>query len=135
MEQVRRALDEAERILLLQTDALPPNTVGRLMSLEVVAVRDAQTIGDVFATLQARSTLPDHLDRLFVVDARNVLRGAVSLQALVVSRPDTTVAEVMEEDPLSFRPTDTAAQSARAFERYASRRRQSSMNGASWSAG
>jgi magnesium transporter len=118
MEQVRRALDEADRNLLLQTDALPPNTVGRLMSLDVVAVRDAQTIGEVFTTLQARSELPDHLDRLFVVDARNVLRGAVSLQTLVVRRPDTTIAEVMEEDPLSFHPTDTAAHAARAFERY-----------------
>jgi magnesium transporter len=42
MEQVRRSLDEAERHLLQQTDTLPPNTVGRLMSLDVVAVRDAQ---------------------------------------------------------------------------------------------
>jgi magnesium transporter len=118
MEEVRRALDEAERSQLLQTDALPPNTVGRLMSLDVVAIRDAQTIGDVFASLQARSELPDHLDRLFVVDARNVLRGAVGLQTLVLGRPHTTIAQVMEEDPLSFRPTDTAAQAARAFERY-----------------
>jgi magnesium transporter len=76
MDHVRRSLDEAERHLLQQADTLPPNTVGRLMTGEVVAVRDSQTIGDVFADLRARAALPDHLDRLYVVDVRNILRGA-----------------------------------------------------------
>ena len=118
MHHVRQSLDEAERHLLQQTDTLPPNTVGRLMSGEVVAVRDSQTIGELLADLQSRSSLPDHLDRLFVVDPRNLLRGAVSLQTLVLGKPDTPVAAVMEEEPLAFRPSDTAAQAARAFERY-----------------
>jgi magnesium transporter len=118
MHHVRQSLDEAERHLLQQTDTLPPNTVGRLMSGDVVAVRDSQTIGELLADLQSRSSLPDHLDRVFVVDARNLLRGAVSLKTLVLGRPETPVASVMEEEPLAFRPSDTAAQSARAFERY-----------------
>ena len=118
MEQVRRSLDEAERHLLQQTDTLPPNTVGRLMTVDLVAVRDSQTIGDVFTDLRARAVLPDHLDRLYVVDVRNVLRGAVSLQSLVVGLPETPVATIMETDPLAFLPDDTAAQAARAFERY-----------------
>jgi magnesium transporter len=118
MEQVRRSLDEAERHLLQQTDTLAPNTVGRLMSVDVVAVRDSQAIGDVLADLRGRAALPDHLDRLYVVDARNILRGAVSLQTLVVGQPEALVAAVMEADPLAFHPEDTAAQAARAFERY-----------------
>jgi magnesium transporter len=64
------------------------------------------------------TALPDHLDRLFVVDVRNVLRGAVSLKSLVIGKPDTPVAAVMEADPLAFHPEDTAVQAARAFERY-----------------
>jgi magnesium transporter len=118
MEQVRRSLDEAERTLLQQADTLPPNSVGRLMSVDLVAVREAQTIADVFSELRARAVLPEHLDRLFVVDVRNVLRGAVSLQTLVVGQPDAEIATVMESDPLAFQPGDTAAQAARAFERY-----------------
>jgi magnesium transporter len=118
MEQVRQTLDEAERHLLQQTDTLPPHTVGRLMSVDLVAVRDSQTVTDVLSDLRGRDNLPDHLDRLFVVDVRNVLRGAISLQALIVAGPDTVIGGVMEEDPLSFRPDDTAAHAAHAFERY-----------------
>jgi magnesium transporter len=88
------------------------------MSAEVVTVRDTQTIAEVLRDLQARSDLPEHLDRLFVVDGRNLLRGALSLQSLVVASPAVTVDDIMERDPLAFKPTDTAAHAARAFERY-----------------
>ena len=118
MRQVRESLGEVDRTLLQQADAYPAQSVGRLMSLDVATVRETQTIADVLRDLQARAELPDHLDRLFVVDARNLLRGAVSLQSLVVAHPDMTVDGIMERDPLAFRPTDMAANAARAFERY-----------------
>ncbi|HKY21902.1 MAG TPA: magnesium transporter [Vicinamibacterales bacterium] len=118
MRDVKRSLDEIDRNLLQQADAYPYNSVGRLMSVDIVAVRESQTIADILADLQARVDLPGHLDRLFVVDARNLLRGALSLQSLVLAKPDTPVAAIMEADPLAFRPTDMAARAAQAFERY-----------------
>jgi magnesium transporter len=118
MREVRRSLDEIDRSLLQRADTFPPGSVGRLMSVEVVAVRESQTIAHVLGDLQRRAELPAHMDRLFVVDPRNLLRGAVSLQALVLGKPDTPITAIMEEDPLAFRPADTAAQAARAFERY-----------------
>jgi magnesium transporter len=118
MRQVRESLGEIDRTLLQQADAYPPQSVGRLMSLDVVTVRETQTITDVLRDLQARTELPDHLDRLFVVDGRNLLRGALSLQALVVAQLDVVVGAIMEPEPLAFRPTDLAANAARAFERY-----------------
>ena len=118
MRDVRESLGEIDRTLLQQADTYPPQSVGRLMSVDVVTVRDIQTIGEVLRDLQARSDLPEHLDRLFVVDGRNLLRGALSLQSLVVAPPTTQVGDVMERDPLAFQPTETAAHAARAFERY-----------------
>ena len=118
MREVRDSLGEVGRTLLKQADAYPPQSVGRLMSLDVATVRETQTIADVLRDLRARAELPDHLDRLFVVDGRNVLRGAISLQSLVVAHPEMAVQAVMEGDPLAFRPTDLAPNAARAFERY-----------------
>jgi magnesium transporter len=118
MRDVRRSLGEVDRTLLQQADAYPPQSVGRLMSGDVATIRETQTVAEVLRDLQARSDLPEHLDRLFVVDGRNVLRGAVSLQSLVLGRPDTVIAALMEPDPLALRPAETAAHAARAFERY-----------------
>lgn len=118
MQQVRDSLGEVGRTLLQQADAYPPQSVGRLMSLDVATVRETQTIAEVMRDLRARAELPEHLDRVFVVDGRNLLRGAISLQSLVVSAPEMPVHAVMERDPLAFRPTDLAPNAARAFERY-----------------
>ncbi len=118
MREVRASLGEIDRTLLQQADEYPPQSVGRLMRVDVVTVRDTQTIADVLGDLQARSDLPDHLDRLFVVDGRNLLRGALSLQSLVIAQSGMAVAEIMEREPLAFQPTDAASQAARAFERY-----------------
>ena len=118
MREVRESLSEVDRTLLQQADAYPPQSVGRLMSLDVATARETQTVADVLRDLQTRSYLPEQLDRLFVVDNRNVLRGAISLQALVLAKPEATVDTIMERDPLTFRAQDTAAQAARAFERY-----------------
>jgi magnesium transporter len=63
-----------------------------------LTVRDSQTIAEVLRDLQVRSDLPEHLDRLFVVDGRNLLRGALSLQSLVVVSPTMTVTEIMERE-------------------------------------
>jgi magnesium transporter len=118
LDEVRQSLGEIDRTLLQQADAYPPQSVGRLMSVDVTAVRDTQTVGEVLRDLQARSDLPETLDRLFVVDGRNLLRGAVSLPALVRGKAEAPIATIMDLDPLSFRPTHAAAQAARAFERY-----------------
>ena len=118
MAEVRESLGEIDRTLLQQADAYPPQSVGRLMSLDVATVRESQTIGDVLQELQTRAYLPDHSDRLFVVDSRNLLRGSLSVQSLVLTGPQRTVAEIMEGNPLALRPEDTAAQAARTFERY-----------------
>jgi magnesium transporter len=118
MREVRESLSEVDRTLLQQADAYPAQSVGRLMSLEVATARETQTVADVLRDLQTRAYLPEQLDRLFVVDHRNLLRGALSLQVLVLAKPESTVAAIMEPDPLAFRTHDTAAHAARTFERY-----------------
>jgi magnesium transporter len=63
-------------------------------------------------------SLPDHTDKLFVVDRNDTLRGVLPLKRLVVSDLDATVADVMSEDAVVFHPEDIADDAAKAFERY-----------------
>jgi magnesium transporter len=107
-----------DRTWIADTRAFPESSVGRLMSRDVVDVRDDQTIGDAIAALRARAALPDQTDRLFVVDARHLLRGSLPLQTLLRSEVTTPVAEVMLTHVTAFRPEDPASEAAQAFERY-----------------
>jgi magnesium transporter len=118
MREVSALLESDDQSLLQESIAYPHNSVGQLMTREVATVLESQTVADVLAELRRTRSLPDQLERLFVVDARNVLRGAVSLQALVLANPDTTMSSLMDREPLAFRPEQPAAQAAAAFERY-----------------
>ena len=63
------------------------DTVGSFMTREWVAVPEGHTVEQAIGDLRARGELPPQTDRVFVVDARHVLVGAVPLQALLVQPP------------------------------------------------
>lgn len=118
LREVARSLGDIDQTLLEQSIAYPEDSVGELMTREVAVVRESQTVADVLADLRARDALPEQTDRLFVVDARNVLRGALSLQTLVIGKESATIDTLMDRDPLAFAPEDAASDAANAFERY-----------------
>lgn len=118
LRDVSRALDAGEQGRLQSSISWPEDSVGHLMSYEVVAIRDVHTVAAALAELRARGELPDHTDRLFVVDARNLLQGAVAIAALLVASPDQPVTALLLPDLLTFAPDEAAESAARAFERY-----------------
>jgi len=111
-------LQGADRSWVVDAQAFPEDSVGRLMSPDVIAVREDQRVADAIALLRSFDDLPGQTDRLFVVDTRHVLRGALPFHLVLRSQPEARVSEVMLADVEAFRPTDAAASAAKAFERY-----------------
>ena len=62
--------------------------------------------------------IPDQTDRLFAVDTRQIVRGAIPLHMLVRSDLATIIEDMMVVDLVSFTPGTPAAQAAKAFEKY-----------------
>lgn len=118
MEKVTRALGDLDRTLLGQSAAYSDGSVGQLMVHDVVAVQDTQTVTEALTTLRQRRTLPPNTDPLFVVDRRNVLRGALGLQTLLLADPSMSITDLMDPAVVSFSPDDAAVLAAKAFERY-----------------
>jgi magnesium transporter len=118
LAEVSHLLEAADRRFFLDSRAWGEKSVGRLMTPDVAVARESHTLGQTIGELRGRGQLPDHTERLFVVDARNILRGALGLDALLAREPDTPVAAAMSADVVSFTPEQPAAQAAQAFERY-----------------
>ncbi|WP_437282433.1 magnesium transporter [Sorangium sp. So ce375] len=116
--EVYQSLDAREQSLFQSTIAYPDGSVGHLMSPEFVSVRDGRDIGGALEDVRRRADLPPHTEALFVVDARNVLRGVLSLKDLLLRAPNVPVSEVMSTDAVSFTPLERASDAAKAFERY-----------------
>lgn len=96
----------------------PEDTVGHLMTNEVVAIRGERTLMEIIAHLRELRRLPEQTDTLYVVDAGNHLLGSLSLEALVVNAPNAHVKDLMYTEVVRFQPDAEADDAARAFERY-----------------
>ena len=94
------------------------DSVGDLMSSEMVVVQDHLTLDEVLSTLRDLNELPNHTDKIFVTDRRGVLRGVVPLQTLLLTAPAIQVSDVMATDVVIFTPDEEGSDAAQAFERY-----------------
>ena len=94
------------------------NTVGSLMSIEMVQLQSSLTLEQAAQYLRAQKDLPENIDKLFIVNHRHHLVGILSLQNLVLGNPEQRLEDVMARDVVSFTAEDNAEQAALAFERY-----------------
>ena len=94
------------------------DSVGSIMDFDIVTIREDITLEVALRYMRRLGSLPDHTDKLFVVDRHDILRGVLPLKRLVVSDLDDVVADVMSEDAVVFHPEDVADDAAKAFERY-----------------
>ncbi len=118
VDEVSALLDARDRSWVEQSRAYSESSAARLMTQDVLTLRESQTAGDAIARIRSRGQLPSHTDRLFVVDSRNVLIGAVALGALLIAEPGADVTTFMDADIRRFHPYDDAEEVAKAFERY-----------------
>ena len=118
IQDVLRSLDEQNRARLQSALSYEEETVGALMDFDMVMIRADIALEVVLRYLRRLGELPDHTDKLFVVDKNNVLHGVLPVNKLLVHDPDAMVGAVMETDVTVFHPHDDAAGAAQAFERY-----------------
>ncbi|MGX2041997.1 magnesium transporter [Methylocaldum sp. MU1018] len=118
LQELLENLNDQNRKRLQSVLSYEEDTVAALMDFGMVTIREDISLGVVLRYLRRRGDLPEHTDKLFVVDERNVLKGVLPLKRLLTTNPDKPVAEIMGKDVVSFRLDDDAEEAARAFERY-----------------
>ncbi len=111
-------LDTQNRERLQSALSHPDDAVGGLMDFDIVTIREDITLEVALRYMRRLGSLPDHTDKLFVVDRKGILLGVLPLKRLVVSDLQAVVSVVMAEDPVLFHPEDLADEAAKAFERY-----------------
>ncbi|MFM9911988.1 MAG: magnesium transporter [Methylophilaceae bacterium] len=117
-QELLESLDSQNRERLQSALSYPEDAVGALMDFDIVTIREDITLEVVLRYLRRLGELPDHTDKLFVVNRDDTVRGVLSLKRLLVADPEAVVADVMAEDAVLFHPEDDAAEAASAFERY-----------------
>ncbi|MDR2880809.1 MAG: magnesium transporter [Azoarcus sp.] len=119
IDDVFKSLSSDEREQLRAAMSYDEDSVGALMDFDFVTVREDVSLEAILRYLRRFDELPDHTDKLFVIDREEHLVGVLTLEMLLISDPDKDVSEVMRREPrVIFSPSDDASDAARAFERY-----------------
>jgi magnesium transporter len=118
LQDLLDSLDARNRERLESALAYDEDSVGALMDFDIVTIRQDITLEVALRYLRRIGTLPDHTDKLFVVDRDDILFGVLPLKRLVVSDLELGVAEIMSSDAVIFHPEDAADDAVKAFERY-----------------
>ena len=95
-ESILRALDVDHKQRLDAVRSFPEDSAGRLMSRDVVSVRQDVTLAVVLRWLRRKKALPAHTDALMVTTEEGRYLGKLSVTDIVTRDPDALVAEVMK---------------------------------------
>ncbi len=107
--------DAAEVRTLL---SYPPQSAGRLMTDKFVRVQPEMTTGETIAYLRLIDPEIESLTDLYVLDPAQQLLGAVPLRAVITTRPDRRLSEIMNTQVVTVPPETDQEEVARLVARY-----------------
>lgn len=97
----------------------PDDSAGRLMSTEVVTVREDATVGEAIDAIRNQCGEDEsQLYQIYAVDGQRHLRGVVPLGRLIVSSPLKLVRDGMEQPIVQVQPRQDQEEVARLMARY-----------------
>ena len=97
-QAVLAEMEPEDRAAIESALSYPEESAGRLMSRDVIAVREAMTVGDLIDYLRAARDLPTEFWEVFIVDARHHPVGTCALSWLLRAPRDVPLADVMKRD-------------------------------------
>jgi len=104
----------------IATDLLgyPPQSIGRRMTPEYVAIKQNWTVAQVLEHLRTQGDRRSAISQLYVVDESARLVNLVRLRNLVVAPPEAPVVDLLEPAVFSLRATDDQETAVTAFKKY-----------------
>jgi len=103
-----QAMDRRERAQLESMLSYPEDSAGGLMNTDHISVRAGLRVGSVLRYLRLLDDLPDHTDKLMVVDRQGLYQGVLRVRRLLTSRPEQRVRDTMDDDFAAI-PAETAS--------------------------
>lgn len=115
-EQALAGMARQDRTRIEQIMTFAEETAGSLMNTDTVTIQSHVSLEMVLHYLRMRKKIPEHTDRLIVVDYQHRYIGMLSLRKLITEPPETRVIHVMRKDIHPVLTTEPASKVAKLFE-------------------
>ena len=112
-EDILVAMEPTDAAEIRELMAYRPDTAGGIMTPEFVAMEPGLRADHAIAALRRVAEEAETINYVYITDPDERLLGVLSLHRLVLSRPDTTVQELMYPDPVRVHVSDDQERVAR----------------------
>lgn len=116
--QLLSMLSPDERQVAQSLLAYPEHSVGRMMTLDYVAVRPEWTVREALDYIREHGYDRETLNVVFVVDAAGHLIDDIRVRRFLVSPLDRPVQELLDGNYATLRPTDDREKALELFQKY-----------------
>ncbi len=111
-KEVLNSMDSQDRSRVETALAYEEDTAGGIMNTDTITIRPEVTVDVVLRYLRLKGELPEATDSFYVVDREDKFIGAVSLTAIVTSKPEMIISSLIDNDieavPADMDETDVA---------------------------
>ncbi len=118
LQKLLALLNPEERKIATELLGYPEHSIGRRMTPEYVAIQQNWTVSEVLAHLRQEEHKRAAMNQLYVVDGKGHLVDYVRLRNIVVSPPQMSVLELLENQQLFLRATDDQETAVSVFKKY-----------------
>ncbi|MBZ0270960.1 CBS domain-containing protein [bacterium] len=118
-DDIMQRMEPDERAELERLGRYEERTAGGLMGTDFLAIAGDATVADAIALIRQMADEVEIVHYVFLVDAENHLRGAVTMKRLVLADPAARLADVAEtQRVVSVRPDEDLETVAETFYKY-----------------
>lgn len=93
------------------------DSVGRAMHSDMLVSLEDATVNDTLEDIRKRPSFPKQTDQIFITDRHGTLVGVVRLTDLLITTPETPIAELMDRNPPRLRARESLEDASALFER------------------
>lgn len=97
-DAILNAMDTESRSEIEDLMGYDEDTVGSMMTTDMVTASQERRVSETLEWIRREQPESDVANYVFVVDAKDRMKGYVSLRDLVVASPDTPIEDIMETD-------------------------------------
>ncbi len=116
--QLISLLNPEERKVTQDLMAYPEHSVGRMMTLDYVAVRPEWTVRESLDYIREHGYDRETLNMVYVTDAHGVLLDDIRVRRFLLAAPETKVSALMDGNFATLEPTDDREKALGVFRKY-----------------
>ena len=106
VEDLLPLIAQAERNDIRKLLSLPEDSAGSIMTTEYASLPEDITIGEALDQLRLQAPHRETIYYVYILDEGRRLRGIISLQELILAKPDSLLSDIMKRDVISMRVDD-----------------------------